>query len=237
MKLLPHTRQFILNWSKAIVPVIKELGPSEEINRNLQEKLLGEPETQYDPAPMTREQTFAVKMFKDIAEIHTCIERLKDFETYVSRFPFQRTRVTRDAYLQMVVEGHLHELYLLRERLIAFATRIARAYKKDPDSKKVSRVAEVLEQFVLEALGRFTNVRGRHVHVRRYTHSDIDRLRPISVLEKGPDDDIKKAVRYIKRHATTESHNRLKAQARKWNKIAAQVLEEYCKLASAVVFV
>ena len=237
MKLLPHTRQFIQSWSRAIAPVIKELGSSDEINRNLQETLLGEPETPYGPAPMTREQQFAVKMFRDISEIHTCIERLKDFETYVSRFPFQRTRITRDAYLQMVVEGHLHELYLLKERLIALTKRIDRVYKRDSDSKRVSRIADTLEQFVLEALGRFTKVRGSHVHVRRYTHADIDRLRLISVLQKGPDDDLTKLIRYIKRHATTESHSRLKVQARKWNKTAAQVLEEYCKAVSLLIFV
>lgn len=237
MKLLPHTRQFIQSWSKAIVPVIKELGISGEISKNLQQTILGEPETPYDAAPMTRDQQFAVRMFRDISEIHTCVERLKDFETYVSRFPFQRTRITRDAYLQFVVEGHLHELYLLRERLIALAKHIARAHKKDSDSKKVLRITNALEKFVLEALGRFTNVRGSHVHVRRYTHADIGRLRLISVLQKGPADDFTKAIRYIKRHATTESHSRLKVQARKWNKTAAQVLEEYCKVASSLVFV
>ena len=217
--------------------MIKELGPTEELNENLQRTILGEPETPYEPGPMTRDQQFAVKMFREFAEIHTCIERLKDFETYVSRFPFARTRITRDAYLQMVVEAHLHELYLLRERLISLAKRIARAYKKDAESKRIARIANALEEFVLKALGSFTTVRGNHVHVRRYTHADIDRLRLISILQKGPDSDFTKAIRHFKRIATTESHNRLKIQARKWNKTAAIVLEEYCKVANSLLFV
>ena len=237
MKLLPHTRQFIQGCTNAIVPVIKALGPSDDLGENLMQTLLGKPETPYTPPPMTRDQQFAVKMFRDFGEIHTCIERLKDFETYVSRFPFGRTRITRDAYLQMVVEGHLHDLYLLKERLIAFAKRIARAYKRDSDSKRIARGAMALEEFVLKALGRFIKVRGNHVHVKRYTHADIDRLRLISILQKDPDKDFTQAIRYVKRHATTESHNRLKVQAKSWNTTASRVPEEYCKVASSLLFV
>ena len=75
-------------------------------------KLLGEKALTVRPESLGREDQHVMKLFWAFSEIHRCIERLRHCETYVRKFPFSGTRVSRGAYLQFVVEGHLHEIYI-----------------------------------------------------------------------------------------------------------------------------
>jgi hypothetical protein len=207
-----------------------------EVGERLMKSLHGEPVAPPKQPKLTRDEHFTVKLFRGFTEIHACIERLKDCETYIGRFPFKGTRVSRAAYLQHVVETHLHELYILRERLIGYATLIRRQYRHDRNAQLVDEVTTLLEEYVSTAFAGFTRVRGSHVHQFRHSNDDIERLELLALLQKGGDKHFSNAIRILGRTAIPETHMRLKAQAKKWNSSASKALEEYFKALLPLVF-
>jgi len=184
VELGPQITGFLMGAIDAVILVMSKYRPAKELKDSVWEILLGEPSDMAKPAPLSGEDQHVMKLFWAFTEIHGSIERLKDCETYVSKFPFSRTRVSRSAYLQFVVEGHLHEIYLLRERLVKLAKTAAKLFKRDKKAKQIARSADILVTFVTQGLSGVINVRGAHVHEWRYSHDDIDRLELISTLRK-----------------------------------------------------
>lgn len=229
MKLGPHTQRFLGGAVDAAVAVITaNLNPTKEMNDDVWKKLMGEPaSSSFVPAPLSAADQYTMKMFWAFTEIHSCIERLKDCETYVRKFPFARTRVTRASYLQFVVEGHLHEIYLLRERLAKLAKLVARQFKRDRNAQQIRKTMDALAKLVTNALSDFTNTRGVHVHQWRYSHKDIDRLQLISTLRKPKGSQFSRSLKPLERHANLESHARLRRQAADWNRVVSSVLEKF----------
>jgi hypothetical protein len=219
----------------AAVPLISKVKPSPEINDSIWKKLAGEPVADPVPAPISAEEKHVMRLFWVFTEIHGCVERLKDCEIYVHRFPFGRSRVTRPAYLQFVVEGHLHEIYLLRERLEILAKTVARLFKRDKSAKQIAKVADILVKFVTQSLSGFTNVRGAHVHQWRYTHQDIERLNLIATLRKAKRSPFSRPLLPLERIAIEETHARLRKQAKTWNQRVSHVMEKFFKHLNPVI--
>lgn len=239
MVLGKNTKQFLKVILAIVGPMVVNLSKGqtkEKLGASLMASLEGISPEKPDPLPMTPDQRLTMKIFRQFTEIHSCLERLKDFETYISKFPFQKTRVSRHTYLQFIVEAHLNEIYILRERLVAFSKLIDRAYRKDVEAKKYASNATVMENYVVESLSGFARVRGAHIHAHRYSHDDIDRLGLIAILEQSTDKPFKTAISALKRTAVVESHERLTIQTRKWNRTAAKVVDEYCKAAMPLLF-
>ncbi len=229
MKLGPNTTAFVEGTLDAAVPLISTVKPTDQINDSIWKKLVGEPSEYPKPKAISPEEQHVMKLFWVFTEIHSCIERLKDCETYVNRFPFGRTRVSRASYLQFVVEGHLHEIYVLRERLEKLAKVVARSFKRDRNAKRIARAADVLVEFVTQALSGFTNVRGVHVHQWRYTHQDIERLQLIATLRTPKRSPFARSLLRLEGVATAETHSRLRKQSRIWNRMVSEIVEEFFK--------
>lgn len=235
MRSLPHTRKFRNRILAVSGPVASSMwrGRSPELIKRLMKTLLGEPQTPSLPIQMSKAESFVSKVCRGFLEIDACIERLKDFETYIGRFPFSRTRVTRDSYLQFIVESHLGEIYLLRERLVSYSQTIARLYRQDPIGPHVKEMSNLLVEWILEDFESFSNVRGDHVHKERYLHEDIMRLRLVSLLRRG---DLIPVPPLLQRIAVKESHQKLKEQSKKWNRRIAKILNLYFKKLTPILF-
>lgn len=240
MRVKPKTKVFLSSMTDSIVPIVRRMNDagSDDAGASLMASLFGEPEPKRKAGQpkLSRDEHFATKMFRSFREIHTCIERLKDCQTYVSRFPFNGTRVTRSAYLQCMVEVHLHEIYTLHERLQAWLTQIARAYKSDTRGPAVKKLTDLLSARTTEMLRPLLGVRGQHVHEWRYHNPDISRLELIDLLASSPSDDFSKAIKILRRSATNETHRRLKRQAQTWNSLTFELLELVLSHLSQVLF-
>jgi hypothetical protein len=204
----------------------------EKINEDLIKTVLGDRREPLSPVPMNKNEKFVVKVFRGCFEISSSIDRLKDFETYISKFPFSGTRVKREAYLQFIVEAHLQELYLLRERLISYGKIIERAY--GPKSKNKG-VGPVLEKYIINAFENLSNARSQHIHQIRYSDVALDRLQLIGVLRKGKGA-LAHTLRSFQIEAAKDAHIRIKEQSRKWNRYVAKVLEQYFKVLAIILF-
>lgn len=235
-----HAKEFLQTIADGVIPIVVSVmkkGNQKEIGESMLNALAGDPGTRPNkPPPMTRDERFAVQLFRHFIEVHSCIERMKDFDTYFHRFPFARTRVTRQAYLQLILEAHLNEIYLLRERLVAFAKFMGKAFRNDVESKRYIAYSKALEKFAVDSLAPFTSARGSHTHQYRYSHDDVDRLGLISILQIAPDPSFKATMRALKREAAAESQSRLRAQARQWNARVAKIIDEYFKALMPLLF-
>jgi hypothetical protein len=128
-----------------------------------------------DRPQLTPLQTFQEKLFYQYLEIDKSFNALKDIELYVGRFPYKGA-VSRPNHLRYHVENHLHEIYVLRERLVKYVKVVRRAYRSDPTAAEIRYALQALEAFIEKSLGGIVVTRGNHVHHARFTDKDLDRV-------------------------------------------------------------
>ena len=239
MRQLPYTQALSRATTKAVTPILGRATKEQhaDVGARLMDTLNGREHRPFSYGPkLSRDEHFAVRMFRHFTEIHKCVERLRDFETLVARYAFQGTRVTRAAYLQFVVEGQLHELYVLQQRLLAWVTTIEKAYRSDRRAGDVAVMVKRIKEAVLAAFRSLAHVRGSHVHEFRYNNSDIGRLELIDLLSQSPDKGFVRTIRLLRKQATQVTHVRLKQQVRERNNVAAAVLEVVHEVLHVLLF-
>src|SRR5436305_2995207 len=133
------------------------------------------------------------RVFGGFSEISDTYEMMKDVEIYLRQFPYSRSGITRGRHLLFLVQSYLNEVYILRERLITYATTLERTYRKSPRSIEIAKITEKARMLAEKAFNNLSSVRGSHVHGRRFvderlrhflgtelivTHSDTGRLGP-----------------------------------------------------------
>lgn len=131
---------------------------------------------------LTRDEIFLRKVFYGFREIPASYEVLQDIETYVRRFPYKGTRVDRVRYLRFNIEAHLHEFYILHERLLAYLGVINKAYLKSGRREEVEAIVETLSLAVRKSLANIILIRGAHVHETRFSDPNLDRLATFDLL-------------------------------------------------------
>jgi len=209
----------------------------EDVGARIMDTLHGRTQRPIGATPkLSRDEHFATRMFRCYSEVHTSVERLRDIETMVSRYTFSGTRVTRAAYLKFVIEGQLHELYILQERLLAWLVAVEKSYKSDNRAPAIALAAQQLREAIRQHFRPLANVRGSHVHEFRYDSQDIERLELIDLLSRSTDKPFVSAIRLLRRFATQDTHARLKRQVLDWNKVAASAVEAVHQVLRGILF-
>jgi hypothetical protein len=130
-----------------------------------------------------RDEVFASQLFLDFNEIVASYLSLKDIEIYINRFPYRDTGVSALRYLKYHIESHLNEIYIFKERFEAYLTFVERRYRKSPISENVSSTAQGLKKIILSSLDGIITIRGAHVHSKRFSDQDLDRLTFLEMLK------------------------------------------------------
>ncbi|MCD6344893.1 MAG: hypothetical protein J7M17_04725 [Anaerolineae bacterium] len=132
------------------------------------------------PRSIDYEPTTEILLYRSVQwgmfEIYASFESLLDAELYIRRFPYGNTRITKVRHLRYVVENHLNEVYILKERLKAYLNTVQELYAKGSRKKEVRKITQSLFQFNSEAFGDIVAVRGSHVHSLRYDDEELRRL-------------------------------------------------------------
>jgi hypothetical protein len=126
-------------------------------------------------------------ILRGFTEISKSVEMLNDIRFYVGRFPFSDKQVPKERYLKFQIEAHLHEIYILRERLKSYVKIIQRQYKRSPRLREIQAACDVLSTFVDEALKGPVRARDGHVHSARFGDEALDRLDTIGLLKRNGD--------------------------------------------------
>ena len=148
----------------------KELGPA--IRNHLFDK--GEPITKRKLSE--REAVFS-DLFYGMSEIARCFEYLNDAEIYIRSYPnakgFKKAGITKTKYFRYHVEKYLEENYIMKCRLEAYVNFIKKFWRKVPEkSEEFKSLLEVIKT----GFSGLENARGGHVHRRRFTDPDLERL-------------------------------------------------------------
>jgi len=123
-----------------------------------------------------RDEVFASRFFLEFDELVTSLLCMKDIEIYVKRFPYRDAGISSLRYLKYHIESHLNEIYLFQERVEAFLDFIQKSYRKSPIAPKVNIISQNILTLIKTFLHSVVHVRGIHVHSRRFTNADFDRL-------------------------------------------------------------
>jgi hypothetical protein len=183
----------------------KELG--EAVHNDLFD-LDGPREVKRDHSPR---DYFMAEVFRGFTEVDESFRTLEDIAFYIRRFPFSRTMVTKERYLQFHVECYYAEVYLLRERLKSYLKFIGRRFKRDPSLPSLQATCQRLEEVTTEALKGVTNVRSHHVHQARMSDKAIDRMKMVSLLMLSPDPKMREIM--------VEYHSQLHREAKRtWSR-------------------
>ena len=164
-------------------------GNREELGEALLNSLLDLDGPKQVDAKPDGETTFLARLFNGLSEINGSYESLRDAEIYIRRFPFSDTRVTRDRYLKYIIENHLHETYILKERLLKYLKTVERLYKPDEQMDSIKKGTSPLYKLVSQSLKRLTTQRNFHVHNSRIVSKNIDRIASIDLITPGLEND------------------------------------------------
>jgi hypothetical protein len=178
-----------------------------------------------------RDEIFVQRLMDHFTEIHDSYERLRDVELYVGRFPFTRTRVDKVRFLRFAIEAWLHELYMLRERLYAFAAMLHRAYRSDPRSQQAIDIAAAMRAIARHALDGVVRARDAHVHENRFSDVEIRQLTLLWVMAKR-----EPQHEWLFETMYAETRQRKRAWVKGNNDLIEQLLDNYFETAMPLVF-
>lgn len=168
------------------------------------------------------------KLFKPFSEIFSNLEALENIGIYVRSFPYKRQGISQVDYLKYHVENYLNEIYILKNRLIAFLTLIERAYRKCERSDQIHAILRPIYELVSTALDGYINVRGAHVHENRYSDSDFDRLGTLNLLSKSGDDEVSRLFKGLFSECYRTTRRKWVGKIRRDIRAIEQLLEIYC---------
>jgi hypothetical protein len=131
---------------------------------------------------LSNDERFLQKIFYRFIEISDSYERLLDIETYLTKFPYGNSRITKTRHLRFIVEAYLQETYILKERLISFLKILSRSYRSSQIRVNVDTTVKAQSAMVLRSLEGLIAVRSFHVHTYRFSDKQIDQLKALESL-------------------------------------------------------
>ena len=139
------------------------------------------------------------EVFSPLNEILTTIDALSNTVIYIRSFPstYKRQGISKLTYLRYHFESFLNELYILKERLGAYTTRIERGYKKSQNSAIIKDLMSKLRISITKTFEETGAIRGRHVHKRRYSDLDFDSLSALELLSLQEKDKFGKVMKIL----------------------------------------
>ena len=198
-----------------------------------------------DPGPkrLTRQpaerELFFKRLFEGFSEIHSSLESMKNTEVYLSRFPFPKTRISRPSYLKYHVENYLNEVYICEQRLLSYLTKIGREYRKDMRHAEVLAATRPLFRIVNDSLNGIVTTRGQHVHERRFSSVELDRLELMNLYTSINGEDMDEFTAALKPYFQSE-YRRIRSEwqrrVRDNNGVLGKLLDEYAERLNPVLF-
>lgn len=164
-------------------------------------------------------------IFYGFTEITSALDALWLTELLIGAAPPRAKGIEKDHYLQFLVGAYLQEIYILEQRLTAYAKKISRLYRKPTLPSAARRI-------VYEPLERIINTRGAHVHTHRFTDQHLDTVSTMALFRRlghqlGDDLDFEYAL------ARREWKKRIKTN----NESTRLLVDLYCKLLRSVMCV
>ena len=122
-------------------------------------------------------------LFHGFKEISETLEAIQISKTLMAVSPPRSKRVNKGEYIKYIVGAYLQEIYILKERLEAYAKKISRLYQPMASSDAKSDIRS-LEKEIEKFFKSITTTRGHHVHRGRYSDEDLDYISTVHLLHR-----------------------------------------------------
>ena len=180
------------------------------------------------PPPKTSYEGFFSEFFRAWSELFQAYENVI-FMTKLPRLKFKRTEtISRLQFLTFVLESSFNEFYMFSERLEKFLSVTKRKYRADREIQIFIPKALAVVQKTLQPI---INIRGSHVHNRRFS-SDDEIIGRASVLEllvaAGKMKKLRPIYKSAFAHACSHILNIIKNHARYAKIVLASVFKHLC---------
>ncbi len=170
---------------------------------------------------LNKEDQLIVKLFQRFAEISYSFETLGLIYIYINSCPYKK--IPQHQHLKYHIENYLQEIYLLKERYIAYLNIINKEYKNSKIEIELKDVNSLLRELIFEVFGGYLELRKSHVHYIRYNDNEIERLSTLELLCRSDDESLKNSVSNLYK-------NNYSNTKRKWREKIKRDLQDIEKL-------
>lgn len=141
-------------------------------------------ELKQNPELRIEQNTYEFFLFDGFNEIINVINTLELIEKFIDTEPPKIDGINYSNYLNYHIHNYFQEMYILKERLKTYATKINRRYKKITDKKLFDSIEEMIIETV-DSLSNITGdkgVRNLHVHNKKFIDQELNILGSASFL-------------------------------------------------------
>lgn len=142
-------------------------------------------------------------MFKPFGEIIESLDTIKNISIYVSSFPYNSDKISRVNFLKYQLGNYFIELVMLQKRLTNYLVIVERGYKKSNNHTIINTAFKKLFKYIEVSFKPIFEIRGQHIHRKRYSDSQLSRLTSIEILTIGEDEN-KKRADFLQNYFITE---------------------------------
>lgn len=164
-------------------------------------------------------------IFRGYLEISESLDSLELALRLIGLAPPRAKGVDKGKYLSFLVAAYLQDIYILEQRMTAYATKLSRLYK-------LPGLPSIVNEIVYQPLENIIKARGAHVHTRRYADEHLDAVETFALFKRvghGLGNHLDDEYRIAQLH---------------WMKLAKtnniqirQIAERYFKVVKAAIFV
>lgn len=115
-------------------------------------------------------------IFQGFIEISVTLDAMHLSGKLIGLAPPRAKSIKKDEYIKFLVGAYLQEIYILEQRLSAYAKKISRLYK-------ITTLPALVQKLVYLPLEQIISARGAHVHSQRYSDEKLDRLSRTALFE------------------------------------------------------
>lgn len=173
----------LIEWCDEVMRPHLDEFISKPKKQRLKEALSREPLVDSAPA-LTPEEHFILATFYELTEVLDTLEALKDTEVYIARFPYSRTRVSKGRYLAHQVSIYLHEIHILRLRLVRLTAVVKNGMSNLGAGKLAQERIGPLFKMIRLSFDGVSATRGSHVHARRYSDPGLRSLSTLDLVSR-----------------------------------------------------
>ena len=159
------------------------------MSENISEVMENIEKNKLDMDKLTDNEKARLKIFEEYTDLNATYESIKNCLIYINSFPFY-PRVTKVDYLKFIYSAYLNEIYILQSRMSKLTKIIKRSLKECKEDKRFNIDFDIIENSTNNAIDRFKKIieiRGEHVHVKRYTTRSIDNVESCEFISKFKD--------------------------------------------------
>lgn len=127
---------------------------------------------------------YEILLFEGFTEISNNMDTLKLINIFINKEPPNDVEINYSNYLTYHIHNYFQEMYILKERLTTYGTKVHRKYKKVTEEILIENVKSMISDTTssLSTITGDKGVRNLHVHEKKYTDEDLNWLSSTTFL-------------------------------------------------------